>query len=104
MDGVSAVASVAGIAAAGFQLSKVLYDTIETIKTGEAEIGDIASNISLLSLVLKELQVALDHERAHFRPLLEENARTIISRCESIFEDIKHHTADKHGKTRSRVS
>ena len=103
MDGVSAAASVAGIAAAGIQLSKALHDVVITIKAGREEIRDIATNVSLLSSVLTELQDVLDREKIHFRPLLDDNARTIVSRCEIIFKDIEKHTVGRHGKTTPRL-
>ena len=92
MDGVSAVGSIAGVAAAGIQLSKFLYDQYGVIKSSSHEIQNIANNVSLLSMVLEELDGVLDEDQVHFRPQLQEAARTITSRCAIIFKDIKKHT------------
>ena len=103
MDGLSAAASVAGIAAVGVQLSKSLYDVITTINDGKEEIRDIADNVSLLAYVLEQLQDVLSREKLHFRPALEENANIIVSRCDSIFKDIKKHTRGSKGDTPSKL-
>ncbi|KAL6714174.1 hypothetical protein ACLMJK_008668 [Lecanora helva] len=103
MDGLSTAASVAGIAAIGVQLSKNLYSVITTINAGKEETRDLANNVSLLAIVLKELQEVLDSDEIHFRPLLEENAHTIATRCEKIFEEIGKHTCGKNGRPTSKL-
>jgi len=103
MDGLSAAASVAGVAAVGVKLSKTLYEIITTIQAGKEEIREIAEHVSLLNLVLEGLQDVLDHEKLHLRPALEESAHTIVSRCESIFKSIEKHTGDGEGRMASKV-
>ena len=103
MDGISAAASVASIAAVGVSLSKTLYDVVAKINGGKDEIKDIANNVSLLALVLEELQDVLGREKLYFRPALERSAETIVSRCESIFNDIALHTGGAKGVTTSRL-
>ena len=88
MDGLSAVA---GVATAGVQLSKSLYDLYSTVRTSRKEIEDVASNVSLLSMVLEELDEVLFNDGLTFRPQLRESARSITLRCASIFEDIRRH-------------
>lgn len=92
MDGISAAGSVAGIAAAGIQLSKFLYDLYSTIKTSSQEIQDVANNVSLLAMVLEELDEVLYQDQVHFRPQLQEAAQTIAVRCADIFEEIRKQT------------
>ena len=55
MDGVSAVASVASVAAVGVQLSKTIYGIITTFSAGKEEIEDVARYVSLLLTVLENL-------------------------------------------------
>lgn len=59
---------------------------------------DVASNVSLLSLVLEDLHDVLSQERLYFKPQLEKNARAVVSRCESIFKDVEQHTRGMKGK------
>ena len=103
MDGISAAASVASLAAVGVSLSKTLYDVVATINGGKEEIKDIANNVSLLALVLDQLQDVLGRERLFFRPALEQNAQIIVSRCETIFNDIAFHTGSAKGVSASRL-
>ena len=89
MDGVSAVA---GVATAGVQLSKYLYDLYSTVKTSRQEIEDVANNVSLLAIVLEELDGVLCDDVLNYRPQLREAAQSIALRCASIFKDIRKHT------------
>ena len=88
MDGLSAVA---GVATAGVQLAKSLYDLYSTVKTSRKEIEDVASNVLLLSMVLEELDEVLFNDELTFRPQLQDSARSITLRCSSIFDDIRRH-------------
>lgn len=94
MDGISAARSIAGIAAAGIQLSKFLYDLYSTVKTSSQEIQDVANNVSLLAMVLEELDEVLYQDQVHFRPQLQESAQTIAARCATIFEEIRKQTGN----------
>ena len=89
MDGVSAVA---GVATAGVQLSKSLYDLYSTVRTSRHEIQDVANNVSLLAMVLEELDEVLYDDEKEYRPQLREAAHSIALRCASIFKDIRKHT------------
>ena len=101
MDGLSIASSVAGVAAAGVQLSKCLYDLYATVRATEKEIQDIANNVSLLSIVLEELDTVLCQDELHYKPQLRTAAQAIVLRCASIFLDIKKHTgADTGSKGR----
>lgn len=87
-----ALSAVAGIATAGAQLSKALYDLYSTVRTSGQEIQDVAHNVSLLAMVLEELDDVLCDDVSNFRPQLLEAAKLIVLRCASIFEDIRKHT------------
>ena len=89
MDGVSAVA---GVATAGVQLSKSLYDLYSTVRTSRHEIQDVANNVSLLAMVLEELDEVLYDDEKEYRPQLREAAHSIALRCACIFKDIRKHT------------
>lgn len=89
MDGLSAVAAVAS---AGVQLSKFLYDLYSTVKASRQEIQDVANNVSLLAMVLEELDGLLSDDESGFKPELQEAAQSITLRCASIFKDIRKHT------------
>lgn len=89
MDGLSAVA---GVAIAGVQLSSFLYDLYSKVRTGREEIQDVANNVSLLAMVLEELDGVLCDDEVQYRPQLREAAQSIALRCASIFKDIQKHT------------
>lgn len=89
MDGLSAVA---GVAIAGVQLSHFLYDLYSKVRAGREEIQDVANNVSLLAMVLEELDSVLCDDEVHYRPQLREAAQSIALRCASIFKDIQKHT------------
>ena len=89
MEGLSAVA---GVATAGVQLSKSLYDLYSTVKASRQEIEDVANNVSLLAMVLEELDNVLCNDKSNFKPKLREAAKSIVLRCATIFEDIQKHT------------
>lgn len=98
MDGLSAVA---GVATAGVQLSKSLYDIYSTVRASRQEIQDVANNVSLLAMVLEELDGVLCDDELNYKPELREAAQSIVLRCASIFEDIRKHTGtdlDRKGK------
>lgn len=89
MDGLSAVA---GVATAGAQLSKSLYDLYTTVRVSRQEIQDVANNVSLLVMVLEELDGVLRDDGLNFKPRLREAAQSIVLRCAGIFKDIQKHT------------
>ena len=89
MDGLSAVA---GVATAGVQLSKCLYDLYSTVTTGRQEIEDVANNVSLLAMVLEELDGVLCEDQLSFRPQLRKAADSIVLRCASTFDEIRKYT------------
>lgn len=89
MEGLSAVA---GVATAGVQLSRTLYDLYSTFTTSGQEVQDVAHNVSLLAMVLEELHDVLCDDGSNFRPQMREAAQSIVRRCASIFEDIRKHT------------
>ena len=63
MDSVSAVA---GVATAGVQLSKLLYDLYSTVRTSRNEIDDVANIVSLLAMVLEELDGVLCDDQLEY--------------------------------------
>ncbi|KAH6649516.1 hypothetical protein F5144DRAFT_607669 [Chaetomium tenue] len=54
MDPLSLLAGIAGVATAGIQVSKAIYDLVSTIRGTPKEISDIARGVSDLSMVWKE--------------------------------------------------
>lgn len=101
MDGVSAVA---GVAIAGVQLSKCLYDLYSTAKASQREIQDIANNVSLLAMVLEELDDVLCVDHMTWKPKLREGAQSIALRCANIFEDIQKKYWSRSESEREKVS
>lgn len=100
MDGLSAVA---GVAIAGVQLSHFLYDLYSKVRTSREEIRDVANNVSLLAMVLEELDGVLGDDEVHYRPQLREAAQSIALRCASIFKDIQKHTGTNRDLKGERI-
>ena len=88
MAEIGIIASVVGIVGAGTKLSIVIFDFAASIGAAGRELQDVATEISGLCSVLKQLQGVLEH--AHFRPSERaiESAQRIIEQCLKVFTDI----------------
>lgn len=89
MAEIGIVASVIGIVGAGTKLSIVIFDFAASIGTAGRELQNVATEISGLCSVLKQLQTVLEH--AHFQPSAEaiESAQKIIEQCLKVFTEIE---------------
>ena len=99
MDGVSAAASVAGVATIAAQLSKSLYEICQDIKEAEKDIRKVADDVELISTVLRDLEVHFQQNKVTGAPIYRRNhvlrVKEICDRCELIFEDINNVTGIK---------
>ncbi|KAL9056002.1 MAG: hypothetical protein Q9162_003181 [Coniocarpon cinnabarinum] len=93
MDGLSAAASVAGIAATAATLSKALFGLCQDAKEAQKDISDIAHDVHLLSTVLEELGEVFHRDQAYgkpiYRPSLVLNANKIIVTPKPGFETVQ---------------
>jgi hypothetical protein len=88
MDPLSLLAGIAGVATAGVQVSKAIYDLISTIHGTPKEITDIARGVSNLSMILRELRIALKEGSKLYRRKLLRRVSSAIRRIEQIHAQI----------------
>ena len=91
MDGLSVAAHVAAVAALGLQSSQTLYALINTLHDAGREIASVANDVSLLAVVLKELEVVLRQDSRLYRRQLVKAVLEILKSCEGVFKGIKGH-------------
>ncbi len=97
MDPLSLLASIAGVATAGVQVSKAIYDMIFAIRGIPKEVSDIARGLSDLSLVLRELRRALKEGRELYRHKLLHRVGSAIRRIGQIHAEIRKMIAGMEG-------
>lgn len=88
MDPISAAVSVAGVAAIGVQLSQTIYDLISTIYEAEKEMSSFANDVSLLLMVLNELEGVLRRGSRVYRQRMLRVVNEILKTCEDVFQSI----------------
>ena len=88
MAEIGIVASVIGVVGAGTKLSITIFDFAASIGNAGRELQNVATEISGLCSVLKQLQMLLEH--AHFKPseTAIESAQKIIGQCSKVFTEI----------------
>ena len=89
MDPLSLLASIAGVATAGIQISKTIYDLVSTLRGTPKEVSDIARGVSDLSMVLRELRRALKEGRELYRRKLLHRVSSAIRRIGQIHAQIR---------------
>ncbi|KAM0245938.1 hypothetical protein ACHAP5_005089 [Fusarium lateritium] len=83
MDPLSIIASIAGIATAGVQLSKTLFHLTETYRNAPREIRSMAIEMSDLTVTLEHLRDILTTGHAYTKPLFFEGVRNVIKNIQS---------------------
>ena len=88
MDPLSVAASVAGVATMGVQLSQTIYNLISTFYEAEREMSTIANDLSLLAMVLNELEGVLRRDSRVYRRRMVRVVNDILNNCEDVFESL----------------
>ncbi len=101
MDPLSVAASVAGVAATGAQLSQTIYDIISTFNEAEKEMSSIANDLSLLAMVLNELEGVLQRDSRVYQRRMLKVVNDILGHCEGVFQSISHYVSVNPQNTRS---
>ena len=84
-------ASVAGVAAMGVQLSQSIYALITAFYETEREMSNIANDLSLLAMVLSELEGVLRQDSRVYRRRMVKVVNEIVENCEGIFQGISEY-------------
>ena len=93
MEPLSAAASVADVAGMGVQVSQAMYNLIPIFCEVEKEMSGIANDLSLLAMVLKELEGILRGNSRIFRQRMVRVANDISKQCEDIFQSILNYVS-----------
>lgn len=101
MDPLLAAASVAGVAAMGVHLSQTIYNLISTFYEAEKEMSSVANDLSLLAMVLNELEGVLRQDSRVYRRRMVRVVNEILNSCESVFESISKYTCVNAEEMRS---
>ena len=82
------ISGLVGVVGAGSKLSILIFDFAASIGSAGKELQHVATEISDLCSVLKQLQAVLEH--AHFRPSakLTTSANRIIEQCQTVFAEM----------------
>lgn len=101
MDPLSVAASVAGVAAMGFQLSQTIYDLVSTFYEAVKEMSSIANDLSLLAMALNELEVVLQRDSRVYQRRMLRVVSDILNNCEGVFQSISKYISVNPQDTRS---
>lgn len=88
-DSFRIIASVIGVAGAGFRLSLILNAVGVEIATADVEIQSIARHISLFSLMLKQVGLTLEDSKSIATQTALETTNEIAKQSRTVFEEIK---------------
>ncbi len=85
----SIIASIIGVAGAGFRLSLLLNAVATEIANADCDIHNIAKNISLFSLMLKQVGKTMEENRTDASQSAVETATEIRDQSELVFREIE---------------
>ncbi|OBS19055.1 hypothetical protein FPOA_10779 [Fusarium poae] len=88
MDPLSIIASIAGIATAGAQLSNTLFRVYKTVRHAPREIQAVAIEMSDLSITLEHLHEILETGKLHAKPSLFDAVRHVVKNIEATQQEI----------------
>ena len=102
----SIIASIIGVAGAGFRLSLVLNAVATQISNAECDIHNIAKGISLFSLMLKQVGKTMEEGRTVATQSALDTATEIRDQSQVVFDEIKNmvdlaQARDENGHIRS---
>ncbi len=85
----SIIASIIGVAGAGFRLSLLLNAVATEVANADCDIHNIAKNISLFSLMLKQVGKTMEENRTVASQSAVETATEIRDQSELVFREIE---------------
>lgn len=102
----SVIASIIGVAGAGFRLSLILNAVGSEISSADCDIHNIAKGISLFSLMLKQVGRAMEEGKTVASQNAVETATEIRDQSQVVFDEIKNMVdlaqgRDDHGHLQS---
>lgn len=85
--------AIAGVAATGAALSKALFGIYHSIRHASRDVRDIATQLTLLQSVLKELKRALRTSKSIYSADATRTIYNLLSQCSQVFDGIEDLTA-----------
>ncbi len=101
MDPLAVATSAAGVAATGTRLSQTIYALICTFHETEKNMSGIANDLSLLAMVLKELEGVLRRDSRVYRRCMVRVVNDMLNNCKDLFRSISKHVTVNPQDTRS---
>ncbi|KAF5694166.1 hypothetical protein FDENT_1471 [Fusarium denticulatum] len=95
MDPLSIIASIAGIASAGAQLSNTLFKLYRTVKNAPKEIQSVAIDMSGLTSTLEHLHDILKSGQSYAKPRFCEAVRHVVKNIQMTQQEIDKMVADE---------
>ncbi|KAF4950298.1 hypothetical protein FGADI_8281 [Fusarium gaditjirri] len=95
MDPLSIIASIAGIASAGAQLSNTLFKLYKTVKNAPKEIQSVAIEMSGLTSTLEHLRDIIRTGQSYAKPQFCEAVRHVIKNIQMTQQEIEKMVADE---------
>ncbi|MCJ1231929.1 hypothetical protein MMC12_008608 [Toensbergia leucococca] len=89
MAEIGIIASVIGVAGAGFRLSLILNAVSLEVANADLEIQTIAKGISLFSLMLKQLGMMLEEADSIATPSAIDTAKELSNQSQTVFSEVK---------------
>ncbi|KAK7551871.1 hypothetical protein IWX91DRAFT_93013 [Phyllosticta citricarpa] len=94
-DPITIITLVGGAASAGWELSKMLYQMVDTIKNGKEEVRKLAHGLSDMSEVLESLEQAIDEAKGFYRPLFINSTTSVLEDYKGLRTEIESHIKKK---------
>ncbi|KAF5666495.1 hypothetical protein FCIRC_10209 [Fusarium circinatum] len=95
MDPLSIIASIAGIASAGAQLSNTLFKLYKTVKNAPQEIQSVAIEMSGLTSTLEHLRDIIKSGQSYAKPQFCEAVRHVVKNIQMTQQEIDKMAADE---------
>ncbi|KAF5644882.1 uncharacterized protein FTJAE_2636 [Fusarium tjaetaba] len=95
MDPLSIIASIAGIASAGAQISNTLFKLYKTVKNAPKEIQSVAIEMSGLTSTLEHLHDIIRSGQAYAKPQFCEAVRHVVKNIQMTQQEIDKMVADE---------
>jgi hypothetical protein len=95
MDPLSIIASIAGIATAGAQLSSTLFRVYKTVRHAPREIQSVAIEMAGLTVTLEHLHDILKTGQSYTKPSLFDAVRHVVANIQATQQEISKMVADR---------
>ncbi|KAF9773533.1 hypothetical protein IL306_008640 [Fusarium sp. DS 682] len=95
MDPLSIIASIAGIASAGAQLSNTLFRLYKTVRHARQEIQSVAIEMSGLTVTLEHLRDIITTGRSYAKPQFCDAVRHVVKNIQTTQQEISKMVADE---------